>query len=88
MYQNNENINFRTHEYRIYPTKEQQGLLAARFDQEDSAYNTLANRVNQSHSQGAGLEDLKVLVRNHPIPAGNEVERFAIDQVRERIFAL
>lgn len=88
MYQNNENINFRTHEYRIYPTKEQQGLLAARFDQEDSAYNTLANRVNQSHSQGAGLEDLKVLVRNHPIPAGNEVERFAIDQVRERIIAL
>ena len=85
MYHNNENIDFLNYEHTIFPTKEQKGLLAARFDQEDSTYNTLADLVNQSYSQGAGLEALKTLVQNHPIPAGNEVERFSISQVRKRI---
>lgn len=70
MYHNNENIDFLNYEHTLFPTKEQKGLLAARFDQEDGAYNTLAGIVNQSYSQGAGLEELKALVQNHPIPAG------------------
>lgn len=52
MYKNNEDIAFRIYEHTIFPTKEQKGLLAARFDQEDGAYNTLADLVNQSYSQG------------------------------------
>lgn len=52
MYHNKENIDFLNYEHTLFPTKEQKGLLAARFDQEDSAYNTLAGLVNQSYSQG------------------------------------
>ena len=47
-----EKNDFRIHEYPIFPTGVQKVLLAARFDQEDSAYNTLAGLVNQSYSQG------------------------------------
>ena len=88
MYHNNENIDFLNYEHTIFPTGVQKGLLAARFDQEDGAYNTLADLVNQSYSQGAGLEELKALVQNHPILAENEVDRFAISQIRKRIISL
>ena len=84
----NQNTVYRTQEYRIYPTTIQKSQLAARFDLEDSAYNTLAGHVNQSYCNGAGLEELKVLVQNHPIPAENEVDRFAISQIRKRIISL
>lgn len=52
MYHNNENIAFLNYEHTIFPTGVQKVLLAARFDQEDGAYNTLADFVNQSYSQG------------------------------------
>ena len=83
-----EKNDFRIHEYPIFPTGVQKVLLAARFDQEDGAYNTLAGLVNQSYSQGAGLEEPKALVQNHPILAENEVDRFAIDHIRKRIISL
>ena len=84
----NQNTTFSTCEYRIFPTKEQKQQLTARFDLEDSAYNTLAGHVNQSYSNGAGLEELNALVRNHPIPAQSEADLFAINQVRKRIISL
>ena len=68
MYHNNENIDFLNYEHTSFPTKEQKGLLAARFDQEDSAYNTLAGLVNQSYSQGAGLEELNDSCPEPPDP--------------------
>ena len=84
----NQNTVYRTQEYRIYPTTIQKSQLAARFDLEDSAYNTLAGHVNQSYCNGAGLEELNALVRNHPIPAQSEADHFAINQVRKRITSL
>ena len=84
----NQNTVYRTQEYRIYPTTIQKSQLAARFDLEDSAYNTLADHVNQSFSNGAGLEGLNALVWNHPIPAQSEADLFAINQVRKRITSL
>ena len=84
----NQNTTFSTCEYRIFPTREQKLQLTARFDQEDAAYNMLANTVNDAFSRGADNKTLKQLVQERHIPAFDEVDFFVVNQVRKRITSL
>ena len=84
----NQNITFLTQEYNLYPTKEQSLQLTGRFEQEDAAYNTLADAVNDAHRRGMEEAKLKQLVQERYLPASDEVDRYANKCVRARINAL
>lgn len=84
----NDKVLFRTQEYRIYPTKMQMLQLAARFEQEDAAYNTLAEAVNSAYRHGMKQSELSKLVQERFLAASNEADRYAISRVRVRINGL
>ena len=46
-----ETVLYRTYVYRLYPTAEQQTMLADRFDFEDENYNAMARRINELYGQ-------------------------------------
>lgn len=84
----NDKVLFRTQEYRIYPTREQIMQLTARFEQEDAAYNMLAETVNSAYSRGMKQTELSKLVQERCLPASNEADNYAISRIRARINGL
>ena len=60
-----ETVLYRTYEYRLYPTAEQQNLLLERFNFADTHYNALARRLNDLHARSAGLETARQAVAQY-----------------------
>ena len=81
-----ETVLYRTYVYRLYPTAEQQTMLADRFDFEDENYNAMARRINELYGQHAHKADAETAIRQYSISCPGIDYQGSLDHTRKELF--
>ena len=81
-----ETVLYRTYEYRLYPTAEQQNLLLERFDFADTHYNALARRLNDLHARSAGLETARQAVAQYSAACPGPDFQTALAHIQKELY--
>lgn len=79
---------FRTHSYRLYPTKMQQLELKALFDLQDHTFNDWADLANRGVAQGKSYETIQKEIESHEILTERREDRYALSVTRSHILTL
>ena len=81
----NETVLYRTYVYRLFPTAEQQKMLAERFDFEDANYNAMAGRLNELYEQHARLSEAQDAVRQYTVPCSGIDYQGSLEHTRKEL---
>lgn len=81
-----ETVLYRTYVYRLYPTAEQQAMLAERFDFEDKNYNAMARCINELYGKRAHKSDAETAIRQYNISCPGIDYQGSLDHTRKELY--